>query len=220
MPYPSHHSAQFMNNMRMIQRRRKKLEQERSIQNAKKKKNIPQMRIRDEKMNYESKQNTSYIGEFNEQGNAHGEGKYIAKDGHVYQGSWNNGQREGFGIQHWYENNINIATHEGFWKNDKQHGYGTMINHIKNEKQHGFWEDGIYKRRSFRVLHLDPEYSGISDPVKKPRNKKICNVNEDSLYLSKISYMEMIFCFVISMFIVSFIKTSIDSIYDGIYNKK
>ena len=61
-----------------------------------------------------------YIGNF-KKGLPHGDGKYIWDSGEIYDGSWKNGMREGYGI---YSFNINgqDTSLQGYWENDKYVG--------------------------------------------------------------------------------------------------
>jgi len=51
----------------------------------------------------------------------HGQGLMIYNTGNVYQGLWENNQKNGFGI---LKDNKGVVIYEGTWKNDVYHGRG------------------------------------------------------------------------------------------------
>ena len=62
-----------------------------------------------------------YIGERNNNGNRHGKGIIISKNGHKYVGEWNNGKRHGEGTYTYPDG----TKYEGNFLDGKRHGQGT-----------------------------------------------------------------------------------------------
>lgn len=59
-----------------------------------------------------------YVGQLNANGNAFGHGIYKSKDGFIYEGHWENDQKDGFGMAILSNNKLKI----GEWKNNKYKG--------------------------------------------------------------------------------------------------
>jgi len=107
---------------------------------------------------------SSYIGEW-ENDNLNGYGIYNYPDGSFYKGQWKDGKtdglgeftipeiqtyfgyffndlKSGFGIIIWYKKRKIFL---GYWKNNKKHGLGKLINNGKIT--YGIWENGILKKK-------------------------------------------------------------------------
>mmetsp|Transcript_54551 Transcript_54551/g.127513 ORF Transcript_54551/g.127513 Transcript_54551/m.127513 type:complete len:1021 (-) Transcript_54551:70-3132(-) len=74
------------------------------------------------------------------QGMRHGQGVYIAKDGHTrYSGQWHMGRRHGFGELVYPDDSA--ASYEGYWQDGKKHGHGKQVWPSGNVYE-GEWEAG------------------------------------------------------------------------------
>ena len=65
-----------------------------------------------------------YQGNFN-QGKRHGQGCLYFKSGAIYEGSWLNDQRTGYGTYKYPPEEGGYF--EGYWVNGLKHGYGTEV---------------------------------------------------------------------------------------------
>ena len=69
----------------------------------------------------------------------HGRGRYLWKDGSLYEGNYENGKKEGFG-KFTFARSENL--YEGFWKDGKQNGLGVLTTKVGVELKRGLWENG------------------------------------------------------------------------------
>ncbi|XP_053551194.1 radial spoke head 10 homolog B [Bombina bombina] len=85
-------------------------------------------------------QEVLFVGEWLN-GKRHGKGTiyYNKERTSWYEGEWNGGQKEGWGIQRFASGNI----YEGQWKENKFHGVGRMRWISADEEYTGEWENGI-----------------------------------------------------------------------------
>ena len=67
-----------------------------------------------------------YEGEMDEEGLPHGKGIKYDSSGMYYDGEWDHGKKNGFGIRYQEDGSIN---YEGNWENDQMHGYGILIDY-------------------------------------------------------------------------------------------
>ncbi len=67
---------------------------------------------------------SSYTGELDVMGRAHGKGKMTYKNGKVYDGEWRNGNRHGVGKMVYYYSG---SFYEGDWVDGLKHGKGKMV---------------------------------------------------------------------------------------------
>eukprot|EP01016_Furgasonia_blochmanni_P055592 TRINITY_DN9333_c0_g1_i9.p1 TRINITY_DN9333_c0_g1~~TRINITY_DN9333_c0_g1_i9.p1 ORF type:complete len:331 (+),score=41.13 TRINITY_DN9333_c0_g1_i9:65-1057(+) len=87
----------------------------------------------------------------------HGKGKYMYKDGSMYNGEWSYGKRSGYGREEW----VDVGVYEGYFLNGRKNGEGTLTltngityeGEFKNDDFHGqgkmTWEDGTVYRGSW-----------------------------------------------------------------------
>ena len=66
-----------------------------------------------------------------------GKGKYIFRDGKIYEGKWKDNKMNDFGTFKWPDGKI----YEGQFKDDKKDGFGTLIWPDKS-KYVGNWKNG------------------------------------------------------------------------------
>ena len=81
-------------------------------------------------------ENGLYFGQIDQNRKGHGIGRFIKKNGNMYEGSFVNGVREGFGREIYISKQYYI----GEWKNDKRNGFGTYY-YRNGEIKKGIWED-------------------------------------------------------------------------------
>ena len=87
-----------------------------------------------------------------------GWGKWEFENGY-YDGFWENGKREGYGLYKWNE----YGTYIGFWKNDKMEGYGSyedadgkiMAGMYANGKLNGIGEESTLTSEFKRGIYKD-----------------------------------------------------------------
>ncbi len=72
-----------------------------------------------------------------------GKGKLVWKDGAKYEGNFENGDFNGFGI-HTYSKESPNDFYEGHWKDGKQSGKGKLV-FKDGTKQEGTFENGSFK---------------------------------------------------------------------------
>ncbi|MGN0551061.1 MAG: hypothetical protein ACI4I4_04370 [Acutalibacteraceae bacterium] len=80
----------------------------------------------------------SYEGETDDEGYPHGKGKKYYTNGLIYEGEWNHGAREGFGIAY---SDTSAYRYEGEWKNDKRHGKGVRTDYRRIREEGTFIDD-------------------------------------------------------------------------------
>lgn len=82
-------------------------------------------------------------------------GPYKFPDGETYQGQFQDGNREGFGIQIWPDGSY----YQGYWLKDKFSGYGRFI-HKEGDYYEGEWKEGMANGEG-KLVHIDgSEYEG------------------------------------------------------------
>lgn len=82
-------------------------------------------------------------------------GPYTYPDGETYLGQYNEGDREGFGIQIWPDGSY----YEGYWLADKFSGNGRFI-HKEGDYYIGEWKEGMANGTG-KLVHVDgSEYEG------------------------------------------------------------
>ena len=99
---------------------------------------------------YELDNGAIYVGEWTADGQRHGQGIQVWKDGSKYEGYWKHDMANGKGRLIHSDGDV----YEGEWLDDKAHGKGTYI-HMdgaryagdwREDKQHGYgvetWPDG------------------------------------------------------------------------------
>ena len=69
-----------------------------------------------------------------------GQGVYEWSDGRRYNGSWEENQMSGYGVQE-----DKVQRYEGFWKNGKAHGEGTQYKNGKIKRK-GIFVHGKFKK--------------------------------------------------------------------------
>lgn len=79
-----------------------------------------------------------YEGETDEEGLPHGKGTKYHLDGSRYEGEWNHGKKDGFGIEYTTDG---TKRYEGGWKNNNRCGYGVLFDIYTNIRYEGFFED-------------------------------------------------------------------------------
>ena len=95
-----------------------------------------------------------YHGDYNENGEFHGRGKYVHSDGSIYEGFFFEGKMSGEGFFKF----ANGSTYNGALKNDLKHGYGTFraadgsvyIGDWRDDERHGkgkytFYTGDVYE---------------------------------------------------------------------------
>ena len=75
----------------------------------------------------------------------------ITTGGHTYEGSWENGEKNGRGKK----TSSNGEVYEGHWKNGKRDGYGVLNDAHGQEIHSGFWKDDCFIRDFSK---LTPEF--------------------------------------------------------------
>src|SRR3990167_1958901 len=83
------------------------------------------------------------------------QGPFAYPDGATYQGEFNSGRREGFGVQVWPDGSF----YEGFWLNDKHHYYGRLI-HSDGDFYEGEWKDNMAQGKGKYKRPNGVEYNG------------------------------------------------------------
>ncbi|XP_074634381.1 radial spoke head 1 homolog [Acropora palmata] len=78
-----------------------------------------------------------YVGERNELGERHGQGKAVLPNGDLYEGSYDNGKRHGKGM---YSFRNNGAKYKGFYEQGKKSGEG-VFDYPDGSKYEGRWEN-------------------------------------------------------------------------------
>jgi len=123
-----------------------------------------------EKQKYQSKHkvHSKYTGDHDENGNANGQGTFADVYGNIYEGEWKNGKRDGYGIQELANQHI----YYGNWKDNIMHGKGIMYDVIKHQRKCGVWNNGVYQKRSPRLMNLKPENNGLLTSQKKYKKCK------------------------------------------------
>jgi hypothetical protein len=71
----------------------------------------------------------------------HGTGKYFYADGRVYEGKFEGGKKQGYGVMTWTKGPKKGEKYEGEWKDDKMDGYG-IYTYPNGKKVEGQWKDG------------------------------------------------------------------------------
>jgi hypothetical protein len=84
----------------------------------------------------------SYNGNYKDDKKS-GKGKLVWKDGSKYEGDFENGLRNGFGV-YTYSKEDDRDYYEGHWKDDKKSGKGKFV--WKN----GTKQEGIFENNSFK----------------------------------------------------------------------
>lgn len=158
--------------------------------------------------------NEKYTGERDANGDAHGKGTFVDMYGNIYEGTWKNGKRHGYGIQDWKRNfgcNNDEHIYYGHWKDNIMHGKGIMYDVISHTRKCGYWDNGVYQKRSPRLMNLRPENNGLiksqKHKYKKPlktlkSNIKYFTSNEKLLYILSGLYF---LAFLLFIFAVGFI---------------
>lgn len=79
----------------------------------------------------------------------HGNGTLNDGDGGHYEGRFERGKKEGYGIQHFFDGGF----YKGNWHNNLKHGFGTLIewksddskkDTKKEDKKEGYWKNDQY----------------------------------------------------------------------------
>lgn len=82
-------------------------------------------------------------------------GPYVYREGESYLGQYNEGDREGFGVQIWPDGSI----YEGYWLKDKFSDFGRFV-HKEGDYYVGTWKEGMANGKG-KLVHTDgSEYEG------------------------------------------------------------
>ena len=73
-----------------------------------------------------------------------GNGKFVWKDGAEYEGNYENGARNGFGVYNFPKESA-ADYYEGLWKDDAMSGKGKLV-YKDGTKQEGIFENGFFKQ--------------------------------------------------------------------------
>ncbi len=91
-----------------------------------------------------------YEGEFLD-GAYHGQGRLEKKDGTCYRGGYENGKREGYGVQTYTGK---LVRYEGYWKDDDFFGQGILYR-AEGKQTEGIWEKGLLEDGEGVVIYKD-----------------------------------------------------------------
>lgn len=107
-------------------------------------------RLVDELKPYMKKLEAGYIGERNNDGDKHGQGRLVEENGGVYEGSWEYGTRQGKGSQFYPNGDV----YEGQFKNGRPHGRG------KHTFSNGSYYAGDFENSCFHGYGIYPMANG------------------------------------------------------------
>lgn len=174
-----HKREQRQREQRQRQQKQRQLEQRQRQQQKKPEKYVPY-------------RNEKYTGDRDTNGTANGEGTFVDICGNIYEGAWKNGKRHGYGIQDWKRNsgyNNDEHIYYGYWKDNIMHGKGVMYDVITHQRKCGYWDNGVYQKRSPRLMNLRPENNGLvrtqKYKYKKPSKVIKSNINHSTSYENK-----------------------------------
>lgn len=122
----------------------------------------------------EIKYNGGFYEGYTLNGKPHGKGKIIWSDG-LYDGDWENGKRNGFGIAEKY----NEWIYEGDFVDDKSHGKGKII------WSDGTWYEGEWEsdeRTGFGISEKPNEWKYEGDFVDGQFEKGVLILSDGSVY--------------------------------------
>ena len=188
-----------------------------ATQNRRNEKRLQEQRFKEQRQRQQQKKkekyipyrNEKYLGDRDENGNAHGKGTFIDMHGNIYEGSWKNGNRHGYGIQDWKRNSGNSKDEHiyyGCWKDNIMHGKGVMYDVISHRRKCGYWNNGVYQKRSPRLMNLRPENNGLVKvnkyKYKKPPKTIRSKINQYNSNKSYILYF-LVFLLFISVIVFS-----------------
>eukprot|EP01065_Artemidia_motanka_P030861 TRINITY_DN37008_c0_g1_i1.p1 TRINITY_DN37008_c0_g1~~TRINITY_DN37008_c0_g1_i1.p1 ORF type:complete len:241 (+),score=50.58 TRINITY_DN37008_c0_g1_i1:29-724(+) len=80
-----------------------------------------------------------YSGEQNDDGRAHGKGRWEFANGGWYEGDFKRGKRHGSGVMQYGDTGDRYA---GGWANGQRHGWGTMVCGASGVRTSGWWRRG------------------------------------------------------------------------------
>ena len=161
------------------QQEQRKREQKKREQRYRQQREHEQKKLEKQKHQSKPKVHSNYTGDHDENGIANGQGTFADVYGNIYEGEWKNGKRDGYGIQEL----ANHCIYYGNWKDDIMHGKGIMYDVINHQRTCGFWNNGVYQKRSPRLMNLKPENNGILTIQKKYKNYKKQTKNKQNNYI-------------------------------------
>ena len=115
-----------------------------ATQNRRNEKRLQEQRFKEQRQRQQQKKkekyipyrNEKYLGDRDENGNAHGKGTFIDMHGNIYEGSWKNHQRHGKGTMEYANGDI----FEGQWEDGVRSGIGVLL-YANGDRYEGSFRD-------------------------------------------------------------------------------